>query len=40
MHVGGLLVNRRQRFGCEIVDLDHLRNGFMRGRKLLALGLA
>ena len=30
MHVGRLLVNRRQRLRREVVDLDHFRNGFMR----------
>ena len=39
MHVGGLLVNRRQRFGREVVDLDHFCDRFLRGRKLLAFGL-
>ena len=39
MHVGALPVNRRQRLRREIVDLDHLRNGFMRSLKLLAVSL-
>ena len=39
MHVGGLLVNRRQRFRREVVDLDHFRDRLMRRRDLFALGL-
>ena len=40
MHVGGLLVNRRQRFRREIVDLDHLCDGLMGRGELFALGFA
>ncbi len=36
MHVGGFLVNRRQRFRREIVDLDHFCDRFMRGGELFA----
>ena len=39
MHVGALAVNRRQRLGRKIVDLDHFHHGVMRGRQFLALGL-
>ena len=39
MHVGRLLVDRRQRFRREIVDLDHFGDRFMRRRELFALGL-
>ena len=39
MHVGGLLVNRRQRLRREIVDLDDLGDGLMRCCKLLGFAL-
>ena len=37
MHVGRLLVDRRNRFRREIVDLDHLCHGVMRGGELCRL---
>ena len=39
MHVGGLPVNRRQRLGRKIVDIDHFRDGLMRGCEPLGFGL-
>ena len=39
MHVGGLLVDRRQRLRREIVDLDHFRHRLLRRREPVAFGL-
>ena len=35
MHVGGFLVDRRQRFRRKIIDLDHFRHRIVRRRELL-----